>query len=95
MAVKVLIKRKVEDRLAPELDDLLRKMRALTLQRKGYISGESFTRVDQPGISMVISSWRSLDDWRDWTLSKERIDIQGRIDKLLGEPTQYEVFENV
>jgi heme-degrading monooxygenase HmoA len=95
MAVKVLIKRKVAEKQIPELDALLRKMRALTLSRKGYISGESFTRVDQPGISMVISTWQSMDDWREWTLSKERMELQEQIDKLLGAPTEYEIFENI
>jgi len=94
MAVKVLIKRKVADKQAPELEALLRKMRALTLNQKGYISGETFTRVDEPGVSMVISTWQSIDDWRAWTLTKERIEVQEQIDKLLGEPTKYEIFEN-
>jgi heme-degrading monooxygenase HmoA len=94
MAVKILIKRKVAKELTPQLDALLRKMRALTLNQKGYISGESFSQVDEPGVSMVISTWQTLDDWRSWTLSKERIDLQEQIDKLLGEPTKYEIFEN-
>lgn len=94
MAVKVLIKRKVAEKNAPELEALLRKMRAMTLNQKGYISGESFTRLDEPGVSMVISTWQTLDDWRAWTLSKERIEVQDQIDKLLGAPTQYEIFEN-
>ncbi len=94
MAVKVLIKRKVMAKLAPELEALLRKMRALTLNQKGYISGETFTRVDEAGVSMVISTWQSIDDWRAWTLTKERIELQEQIDKLLGEPTKYEIFEN-
>ena len=94
MAVKVLIKRKVGEKNIPELDALLRKMRALTLSRKGYISGESFSRVDQPGVSMVISTWQTMDDWREWTLSKDRVELQEQIDKLLGAPTEYEIFEN-
>ncbi|QQG64355.1 antibiotic biosynthesis monooxygenase family protein [Desulfobulbus oligotrophicus] len=95
MAVKVLIKRKVADKQASELEGLLRKMRVMTLSQKGYVSGETFTRLDEPGVSMVISTWQSLDDWRAWTLNKERVTIQEEIDKLLGEPTQYEIFENI
>jgi heme oxygenase (mycobilin-producing) len=95
MAVKVLIKRKVVGAQAPELDGLLKKLRALTLTRKGYISGESFTRLDEPGVSLVISTWQSIDDWREWVLSPERIVLQEQIDKLLGQPTEYEIFENV
>lgn len=94
MAVKILIKRKVAKELSPQLDGLLRKMRALTLNQKGYISGESFSQIDQPGVSMVISTWQTMDDWRNWTISKERIELQEQIDKLLGEPTKYEIFEN-
>ncbi len=94
MAVKVMIKRKVGEKVVPELDALLKKMRALTLGRKGYISGETFHRVDKEGVSLVISTWQSLDDWRDWTLSKERTELQDQIDKLIGLPTEYEVFEN-
>ena len=94
MAVKILIKRKVAKELAPQLDALLRKMRALTLNQKGYISGETFSQLDQPGVSMVISTWQTMDDWRNWTISKERIELQEQIDKLLGEPTKYEIFEN-
>jgi heme-degrading monooxygenase HmoA len=94
MAVKILIKRKVAKELAPQLDALLRKMRALTLTQKGYISGETFSQIDQPGVSMVISTWQTMDDWRNWTISKERIELQEQIDKLLGEPTKYEIFEN-
>jgi heme-degrading monooxygenase HmoA len=94
MAVKVLIKRKAGKEVAPELEALLRKMRALTLSRKGYISGETFHRIDQEGVSLVISTWQSIDDWRAWTLSKERIELQEQIDQLLGQSTEYEVFEN-
>jgi heme-degrading monooxygenase HmoA len=43
---------------------------------------------------MVISTWQSIDDWRAWTLSKERVELQEQIDRLLGAPTQYEIFEN-
>ena len=56
MAVKVLIKRKVNADNSKELDVLLRQLRALTLNQKGYISGETFTRLDQEGASLVIST---------------------------------------
>ena len=95
MAVKIFIKRKVADEMAPKLDALLRKMRVLTMNRRGYISGETFNRIDQAGVSLVISTWQSIDDWREWTLCKERIELQEQIDKLLGQPTEYEIFENV
>ncbi|MGI6638493.1 MAG: antibiotic biosynthesis monooxygenase family protein [Desulfobulbus sp.] len=95
MAVKVLIKRKVNTELNKELDSLLRQLRAHTLDQKGYISGETFTRLDQEGISLVISTWQTLDDWRNWCLTPERKLLQEKIDTLLGAETEYEIFENV
>ena len=95
MAVKVLIKRKVNTELNKELHSLLRQQRAQTLDQKGYISGETFTRLDQEGISLVISTWQTLDDWRNWCLTPERKLLQEKIDTLLGAETEYEIFENV
>ncbi|NLZ16422.1 MAG: antibiotic biosynthesis monooxygenase [Desulfobulbaceae bacterium] len=95
MAVKVLIKRRVSAEKNKELDILLRQLRAHTLNQKGYISGETFARMDQEGTNLVISTWQTLDDWRNWWFSPERKVLQDQIDALLGAPTEYEVFENV
>jgi len=95
MAVTILIKRKVMENTAGELDLLLRRLRALTVSEKGYISGETLRRVDKDGESLVISSWQSLDAWRKWTENDERIELQNEIDLLIGKPTQYEIYENV
>lgn len=95
MAVTILIKRRVTEHTAPGLDFLLRKLRSLTVNQKGYISGESFRRIDEEGVSLVISVWQTFDAWRRWRASEERQELQNEIDLLLGEETQYEVYENV
>lgn len=92
MAVKVLIKRSNALGTEKGLSDLLRQMRTLTTNRKGYISGETFRRLDKPGESLVISNWRSLDDWNEWSHSTERKEIQSKIDSLLGHATIYEIY---
>ena len=95
MAVTILIKRTITENNAAELDFLLRRLRALTVNEKGYISGETLRRVDENGESLVISSWQTLDAWRMWTENEERIELQNEIDRLIGKPTQYEIYENV
>jgi len=92
MAVKILIKREVPEDKAQELSILLRRLRAMTVNRNGYISGETLRRFDKPGESLVISTWQSFDDWREWVLNKERIEIQTQIDELLGTETAYEIY---
>ncbi|MCP3950934.1 MAG: antibiotic biosynthesis monooxygenase, partial [Desulfobacterales bacterium] len=63
MAVKILIKRKVADKNNEALNTLLRQFRALAIEQSGYISGETLQRVDRPGECLVISTWKSENDW--------------------------------
>ena len=93
MSVKIFIKRKGVEKNIIELTVLLKKLRSLTLNQPGYIYGETLRRVDQPDECMVISTWRSLQDWDDWLKNEERISIQSEIDLLLGEETEYAVYE--
>lgn len=93
MAVKIFIKRRGVDKNIIELTVLLKKMRSLTLNQPGYIYGETLRRVDQPDECVVVSTWRSLDDWNNWFANDERKSIQSEIDLLLGNETEYEIFE--
>jgi heme-degrading monooxygenase HmoA len=93
MTVKIFIKRKVSLENILELTVLLKKLRSLTLSQSGYIYGETLKRVDKEEECMVISTWRSLDDWNAWVNDEQRMTIQSEIDLLLGEETEYAVYE--
>jgi heme-degrading monooxygenase HmoA len=58
----------------------------------GYISGETLKRFDKPGESLVVTKWQSVHYWNQWFKSEERSEIQSKIDQLLGEETQYEIY---
>lgn len=92
MAIKVLIKRNVPEDKAREMIPLFREMRALATIQPGYISGETLKSLDQPEVFLVVSHWKSSEDWEKWLLSKERQRIQNKIDTLLGGKTEYEMF---
>lgn len=93
MTVKIFIKRKVSSDNILDLTVLLKKLRGLTLNQTGYIYGETLKRVDKEDECMVISTWRSLDDWNAWLNNQERISIQNEINLLLGQETDYAVYE--
>ncbi len=94
MSVKIFIRRKVAEANILELTVLLKKLRSLTINQPGYISGETLRRIDKNNECMVISTWRSQEDWNMWLQNDERIAIQSEIDKLLGEKTDYAVYED-
>jgi heme-degrading monooxygenase HmoA len=93
MTVKIFIKRSVTDTKVAELTVLLKRLRSITLMQPGYISGQTLKRLDKPKECMVVSSWRSIEDWNDWVNNEKRISIQTEIDGLLGDETEYAVYE--
>lgn len=94
MSVKIFIKRNVAENNIIELTILLKKLRSLTIDQPGYISGETLRRVDKNDECMVISTWRSVEDWDKWVKNEKRHTIQGEIDRLLGNETEYAVYED-
>jgi len=93
MTVKILIKRKVSADKAGKLKDLVMQLRALSVKQPGYVSGESLKNMDKPDEYLVVSTWGSGEAWKAWLSSKERADIQGKIDALLGQKTEYEMYQ--
>lgn len=93
MSVKIFIRRKVQEENIIELSVLLKRLRSLTLNQPGYISGETLKRIDKPNECVVISTWRAVEDWNSWVKNEKRIAIQTEIDQLLGEKTDYAVYE--
>ncbi len=93
MTVKILIKRRVPPEHVIELSDLLKKLRSLTLGQAGYIYGETLRRLDDKDECLVISTWRSVEDWQAWFNNEQRIRVQNEIDFLLDSKTEYAIYE--
>ena len=91
--IRIHIRRTVPEDKADDLKQLINQLRGVTMGTPGYIAGETLKRVDQPGESLVVTKWQSEFYWKQWLESKERADIQDQIDKLLGKPTKYEIYE--
>ena len=94
MTVKIVIKRKVPKEKEKELLPIIRQLRILTNRQKGYISGETLRRIDKPGEMVVVSTWEKAEDWKRWATSQERSVLQKKIDTLLGQETEYQVYTN-
>jgi len=92
MTVRIFIKRKVQETNVTKLTLLLKQLRALTLEQPGYISGETLNRIDKKNECMVISTWRSVEDWNNWVNNPKRNEIQTEIDRLLGQETDYAMY---
>ena len=92
MAVKVLIKRKVPENTGKKMIPLFREMRVQANNQPGYISGETLRNLDTPDEFLVISTWETSNDWKNWVQSQVRREVQDKIDALLGGTTEFEIF---
>ena len=99
MTIRVLMTRKlprltggIEAELLPQLVPLLNEARSLAFRQPGYISGETMRNVADPYEFLVISTWRSIEDWQRWFANFDRAAIEGKIDAILGAPTEYKVY---
>jgi heme-degrading monooxygenase HmoA len=94
MAISVMIQRKFSDQeKAAKLAPLIVKLRSMAAIQPGYITGRTFRCLDCPGEYLVISTWNSLEEWNRWLQSEQRTTLQNQVDNLLGETTQYRIYE--
>ena len=93
MAVKILIQRKVRPGRENEFAEALRKLRSKAIHAQGYISGETLHSVEDPSLHLVISTWKSLEDWNRWVDSPERKAFEQKIDPILEEPTKVTSYQ--
>jgi heme-degrading monooxygenase HmoA len=83
MAVRVIIEREVKPEQEPKLRDLMTRTRMKALRAEGYISGETVRAMDNPNKYIILSNWNSVEDWKAWEKSPERLELEQEIEPLL------------
>jgi len=94
MPAKIIIDRKVKKRKFPDFLKLLEELRRKAIEAKGYISGETLQASDDPCNLIVVSTWYSVEDWKNWEKNPEREEIQAKIAKLVVRPTRMKIYVN-
>jgi len=92
MLAKILIKRKIPQDLQKRLLPVLTQLREKVVAQPGYISGETLRNFEDPEDYLVISTWRSVENWQAWLNSPERKALHREIEELLPTRTQYSIY---
>ena len=93
MPVMVISKREFRIKQRDKLIPLLQQLRNHAKKQKGFISRATYSSMKDPGEYIVISEWESVRSWRNWMDKKKIWDIQGEIDTLIGEKTDFDVYK--
>ena len=92
MIAKILIKRRFKDGHTPQIVALLNEMRTRALHQPGYMSGETLIKRGYPNNMVVISTWRSPEDWHRWRDSEERNTFEAMLEAYQERPTEYDEY---
>lgn len=92
MAVKVLITRRLKQGQSKPVYTALNSLRGAALQQQGYMTGETLLGYDDPAKLLVLSTWQSVTDWKNWQKNPERSKVDKEIESYLEGPTEYEIF---
>lgn len=92
MVAKIIIKRRFKEGHTPQIVALLNDIRSLAMDRPGYQSGETLVRSGFPNDMVVISTWRSIEEWYEWRDSEERKNFEAMLETHQEGPTEYEEY---
>ena len=81
--IKVIIERVLADDMESTYDFEIRKSLTAIMTAKGYISGASYSNVDNPSIRTIITNWDNVDCWYRWHKSKTRREVNKAIILML------------
>lgn len=95
MAAKIIIKRRVSEDKAHEMEQYIDLLRQAAMTHPGYFYGDTDVRDDRSSREYVVTStWQSYSHWERWMTSSLRGAIQCRIDQLADSNTEYQLCRN-
>lgn len=92
MIAKILIKRRFREGNTPQIVALLNEIRTHAMNQPGYVSGETLVKRGYPNNMVVISTWRSTEDWHRWRNSDERKRFDAMLEVYQERPTEYDEY---
>jgi heme oxygenase (mycobilin-producing) len=85
--VKVVLMHTTKDRESSKaLIKLIKDIRVVASKQPGFISGETMVDVDDALSIIVISTWKTAEDWKAWDESPARNKTRPLIEELLVKP---------
>lgn len=92
MAVKVMIRRRVDQQHAAEVKALLGLLEDWACKQTGYFYGEQFEDPECPGNYLCIGTWRSEQAFRQWLNSSPARQVERKMASSYGMQSDNAVY---
>ena len=93
--IRVVIERKLSQEGDEEIQQAMRDLRREAIHQPGYVSGETLRDTANPHHFLIISTWRTREEWETWANSVRRREIEDQIGKMLTESERVTICELV
>jgi heme-degrading monooxygenase HmoA len=80
--IKIIIDQLCSSGKEEQFNDLLIELRDMAMRQRGYISGETLRELINPSHFKTISTWSSLEDWKTWQESSQRLLIEAMMESM-------------
>ncbi len=92
MAVTVLIDRTFKPDGIQKAYEVIVKLRSLATLQPGYISGQTLVAANNPNRLVVMSTWASVQQWRDWRDGEQGVEQLERLKLLMASPEKVDIL---
>ena len=91
--IRVLIERQIAEGLAQHYDQISLAFLQEAMKFPGFISGESLKDYFNSDKRILLSNWRSIEDWNKWFYSEQRKQSVSKINVLLDREEKLTILE--
>ncbi len=93
--IRVIIERWLAEGGDAAIEKTMRDLRREAIHTPGYVMGETLRDVADPQHFVILSTWRTREEWEAWAASPKRQEFEDQIRVMLTEPEEVTVFEPV
>ena len=90
--IKIIIDQLCSPGKEEQFNDLLIELRDMAMRQRGYISGETLRELINPSHFKIISTWSSLEDWKIWQESAQRLLIEAMMESMTTNGRKLRIF---
>jgi heme-degrading monooxygenase HmoA len=90
--IKVIIDQHCQSGKETQFIDLLVELRDMAMMQRGYISGETLRELINPSHIKIISTWSTLEDWKTWQVSAQRLLIEEMVESMTNNGRKLSIF---
>lgn len=91
--IRVIIERHIAHTLETTYETVAKNTLQKAVSADGFISGESLRNANDANHRLILSNWRSIQDWHRWYSSEQRKEMMNELNPILETEEKITILE--